>query len=266
MEKFSDILKKNTINSSIYKNIPKDFNHIIFSGSSSKYIYALKIMEELSKSNLSYEKKIIVNYDNTEYIYRMSDIHIEINFEFLGCIAKNLWAAIYQNILSIAGKNTFYIICRNFSKINNELMENFYTYMNDDEKNIRFVILSDNIGCIPNEIVNCCLVMPIKKYSNEKNIQIKHKFIEKITDLILNKDSISIQNMRILLYDLLIYQTDIYEIFYEVLADVNNHILIEPEKMIKLLNEIKKILKLFNNNYRSIYHLENFIITILEII
>lgn len=266
MEKFTEILKSNTINNSIYKNIPKDFRHIIFYGSSIKYIYALKLMEEMSKSKLAYEKKVIVNYDNTEYIYRMSDIHIEVNFEFLGCVAKNLWAAIYQNILSIAGQSPFYVVCRNFSTINNELMENFYTYMNGQNDNIHFVILTNNIGCLPIEIVNCSLVMPLKRYSTINNIEITHKFVEKITDLVIHKETSSIKNMRTLLYDLLIYQTDIYEIFYQVLKNINNHILITPEKMIKLLNEVKKILKLFNNNYRSIYHLENFIMTILEVV
>jgi hypothetical protein len=196
----------------------------------------------------------------------MSDIHIEINFEFLGCVAKNLWAAIYQNILGIAGQNDFYVVCRNFSTINNELMENFYTYMNGENDNIHFVILTDNIGCLPIEIVNCSLVMPLKRYSTVNNIEITHKFVEKITELVIHKQSNSIKDMRSLLYDLLIYQTDIYEIFYQVLKNINNHILITPEKMIKLLNEVKKILKLFNNNYRSIYHLENFIMTILEVV
>ena len=266
MEKFTEILKTNKINNFIYKNMPKDFNHLIFYGSSIKYVYALKLMEEFSKSKLTYEKKITVNNDNTEYIYRMSDIHIEINFEFLGCIAKNLWAAIYQTILSIAGKNTFYVVCRNFSAINNELLENFYTYMNGENSNIHFIHLTDNIGCIPIEIINCSLVMPLKRYSTINNIEITHNFVEKITNLIIDKQPQSIKNMRTLLYDLLIYQTDIYEIFFQVLQSINNHIFISPEKMIKLLNEVKKILKLFNNNYRSIYHLENFIVTILELV
>lgn len=220
----------------------------------------------MSKSKLTYEKKVTVTYDNTEYIYRMSDIHIEINFEFLGCIAKNLWASIYQNILSISGSNEFYVVCRNFSTINNELMENFYTYMNGLHENIHFVFLTDNIGCLPVEIVNACLVMPLKRYSSTNTIEISHNFVQKLTYIIVNKDQVqvSIKNMRTLLYDLLIYQTDIYSIFYDVLKNVNNHILIEPQKMIKLLNEVKKILKLFNNNYRSIYHLENFMITILN--
>jgi mRNA-degrading endonuclease RelE of RelBE toxin-antitoxin system len=65
---------------------------------------------------------------------------------------------------------------------------------------------------------------------------------------------------------MLIYQEDVYNVMFELLKEVNNHILIEPQKMIKLLNETKNILKLFNNNYRSIYHLENFIVTIINTI
>jgi hypothetical protein len=223
-------------------------------------------MEEVSKSKLSYEKKVTVNYDNTEYIYRMSDVHIEINFEFLGCIAKNLWAAIYQNIVSIAGPNQFYIMCRNFSSINNELMENFYTYMSNLHSNLHFVFLVNHISCLPTEIMNASMVVPIKKYMACNKGQVQHSFVERVTDIIIKKDQPSVKEIRILLYDLLIYQIDIYDLFYQIIKNVNNHLLIEPQKMIKLLNEVKKILKLFNNNYRSIYHLENFIMTILEIV
>ena len=145
-------------------------------------------------------------------------------------------------------------------------MENFYTYMNGLHDNLHFIFLTDNIGCLPIEIINSSLVIPLKRYSTCNTFEISHSFVEKITEIILNKEVNNIKNMRSLLYDLLIYQTDIYDIFYEVLKNVNNHILIEPQKMIKLLNEIKNILKLFNNNYRSIYHLENFIMTILEFV
>jgi hypothetical protein len=270
MEKFSEVVKNSKITPKVLSMIPQKFKNLIIYGPPhcNKYIYALSLLSQVSPSNLSYEKKITVVYNNNETIYRMSDVHIEINFEFLGCIAKNLWATIFQDIKQIVGNKEFYIVCNNFSSVNNELMENFYTYINNDSPNIKFILLTDNISCIPEEVVNASLCYPIKRGSiiTQKDVKIKTQFVEKIVEFILDSETFNIKSLRNILYELLIYQEDVYIFMFELLKEVNNHVLIEPQKMIKLLNETKKILKLFNNNYRSIYHLENFIITIISAI
>lgn len=267
MEKFIDTYKNSTVNNKISSTLPTNFKNIMFYGSpySNKYDCALHLLMELSPKQLSYEKKIIVDYNDNEYIYRMSDIHIEINFEFLGCIAKNLWAAIYQQINQMVGKRKFYILCKNFSSINNELMENFYTYINDGSSNLHFIFLVDNIACIPNEIVECSTIYPVKRISKTTTNEISNSYNDEIIRYILTKN-IDVKSLRNTLYDLLIYQIDVYNLFFIILKEINNHDLMTDQKMIKLLNEQKKMLKLFNNNYRSIYHLENFVITIKHIL
>lgn len=270
MEKFTEIIKKSKITTKVMSMIPKKFKNLIIYGPplSNKYIYALSLLSEASPTNLSYEKKITVVYNNNEIVYRMSDIHIEINFEFLGCVAKNLWASIYQDIKQIVANKNFYILCKNFSTVNNELMENFYTYINNELPHVHFILLTDNIGCIPEEIVNASLCYPIKRGSiiTQKDVKIKTQFIGKIVEFILDSETFNIKSLRNILYEMLIYQEDVYNVIFELIKEVNNHVLIEPQKMIKLLNETKNILKLFNNNYRSIYHLENFIVTIIKTI
>ena len=49
-------------------------------------------------------------------------------------------------------------------------------------------------------------------------------------------------------------------------AKISQELKPSQEKMFKLLNEINNILKLFNNNYRSIYHLENIVLSIITIL
>ena len=268
MEKFTEILKNTKINEKLFNSMPKNFKNLIIYGplNSNKYGYAINLVKLYSDSDLTYEKKVIVNFNNNEYIYRMSDVHIEINFEFLGCVAKNLWATIYQNIQQIANRKDFYIICKNFSSINNELMENFYTYINNSDNNIHFIFLLENIGCVQKEIIDCCFLFYLKKMPKSfyNNKEIQNNYVNTLTNIIIDHKNINIKSLRITLYDLLIYQVDIYDIFFRILNEINNHNIIDDNNMIKLLNETKNILKLFNNNYRSIYHLENFIMTLIK--
>lgn len=269
MTKFIDYCNSDFLNEKILNIIPNDINNLLFYGSneSTLYSYAINYLQQKSPSELVYEKKIIVSYNSNEYIYRISDIHIEINFEFLGCIAKNLWAAIFSQILELAGTKKFIILCRNFCSVNNELIDNFYTYMNQDKSNIKFIFLVNNISCLPKELVDCSILIPIKKATSLlKNKTIINNYENKVFELIKNYKLFSVKNIRAVLYDILIYQIDVYELFYNLLKKINTELEPSQEKMLKLLNEINNILKLFNNNYRSIYHLENMVLSIITIL
>ena len=230
MTKFVDSCNINYLNDKITKMIPEKCNNILFYGcnESKLYSYALTYIKNLSPSYLSYEKKMTVSFNNDEYIYRISDVHIEINFEFLGCIAKNLWAAIYHNIEQLAGNKPFIVLCRNFCSVNNELIDNFYTYMNHPKTNIKFIFLVNNISCLPKELVDSCSIIPVKRISSSKlKIEtIKETYVEKVFDIIKNKNSLNVKNIRGVLYDILIYQINVYEFFYNLLK--KNYTRIKP--------------------------------------
>ena len=269
MIRFTQILHNTHLNDKKISMIQDKFDNLdnlIFYGPhhSRKYEHALKIIQRFSPTSLNYEKKIMVSYNGDEYNYRISDIHIEINFEFLGCVSKNLWAAIYNQVILQASGKQFIFLCKNFSKINNELLETFYTYVNEKNINIRYILLTDNLSSIPKEIIDSCLSIPVKSLTEDTKKSIQNDFLSKIVNIIENYKNTAIKETRNILYELLIYQVDIYDFFYVLLEKIYekkkpNHFL-----MIKLLNKLNKILKLFNNNYRSIYHLENFIITIVD--
>lgn len=270
MTKFIDSANANFFNEKILNVVKETTKNILFYGATDAqlYSYAIKHIQSMSPSSLSYDKKITVTFNNDEFNYRISDVHIEINFEFLGCVAKNLWASIFRHIEELACNRKFIVLCKNFCAVNNELIDNFYTYMNQTDSNINFIFLVNNISCLPNELVNSCSIVPLKRISQSKikRESIKHTFADKVFEIIKEKNTFSVKSTRGILYDILIYQIDVYDFFYELLKKINTELAPSDKKMIKLLNEINNILKLFNNNYRSIYHLENIVLSIITIL
>lgn len=271
MSKIIDVINEKLVHKKIINIVPKDFTNLIIYGcdKAKKYNHALQIIQSYSPSKLNYEKKMVVTYNKNEYNYKLSDVHIEINCEFLGCISKNLWDTIYNHILQLVTNKDFFVLCKNFSAINNELLEHFYIYMNNNnKKNIKFIILTDHISFIPSCIVNCSTLIPIKKLpvSATKEISITHSYLDKIMMIINNTTTFNIKLIRSTLYDLLIYQINIHDFFYKLFQEIHKQFDLSIHKTNKLLNEINKIFKLYNNNYRSIYHLENLIVSIISII
>lgn len=151
------------------------------------------------------------------------------------------------------------------------------------------MLISENISFIPDNILNRCQVVPLKRplkgeyikatsktlmnninikdITNIKNIKgkvhcinnINKNICNKIIDKIINYKSINFLEMRDNLYEIFIYNLDIHSCIFGIIK-----ILIEQEKInetnIKnIIIQLHKFLKLYNNNYRPIYHLEGFI-------
>jgi hypothetical protein len=268
MARFVDIIKNSYTSSKLIQSIPNNFDCLLFYGPehSNKYEHVLSFISKLSPSSLNYEKKMMVLYNNDEYLFKISDIHVEINFTFLGCISKSLWGCIYNQVLLLAGNKPFILLCKNFCSINNDLLDNFYTYMNKKNNNIRYIFLVHNISCISNNILDCCLIIPLKKTpkSHLDKKSISNNYVEQMVNHI--EQHKPVKDIRVILYDLLVYNIDVYSFLYELLESVNRKKKPCDKKITKLFNEFNKILKLFNNNYRSIYHLENFIFSIICIL
>ena len=121
-----------------YNNLPdkiEDLNNLIIYGppGSGKYSQSLYLLKRYSPTSLKYEKKIYVktSKDNVS-IFKISDIHFEIDFQLLGCNSKQLWHLFYEHILDIIStkiNKSGVILCKNFHFISNELLEIFYSYM-----------------------------------------------------------------------------------------------------------------------------------------
>ena len=281
-----------------------ELNNIIFYGPKGvgKYSQALNVINKYSKSKLKYEKKINIEYNKKNYYFKLSDIHFEIDISLLGCNNKILWEEIYKNIIDIiiTKKNKVGIIlCKNFHEINNELLDIFYSYMQKSMNNnikIIFFIITEAISFIPNNIINVCKIFKYarpsrNKYNNVLNIKlhknfkienivnIKNLFINnkifinfnkkicmKIIDTILNIKNFNYFDLREIIYDLFIYNLNVFEACWFILSYLilNNHI--KDKYITKILLYTYTFFKYYNNNYRPIYHLENYIIYLINIV
>ena len=283
----------------------KQKRNLIFYGptGTGKYTQVLKYIKPFSDSNLKYERKMKFNFQNKrEFLIKISDIHFEIDMELLGCNAKLLWNDIYNHILDILSarqNHTGIIVCKNFHKIHSELLDIFYSYLQTlTHKNIHlhYVFITENISFIPDTILDRCRIISIKRPNKtaykkcigkmidksvniEKIVNIKdlitgntqlmnpHKKItQQIIDDIENFENINFIQFRDNIYNMFIYHLDITTCMHEIIR----HFIIEKKfdtnTITNIYLKLYKFLKLYNNNYRPIYHLESFIFYLCKVI
>ena len=155
----------------VYDNFPcelTEMSNVIMYGKSGigKYTQALKLINKYSPSHLKYEKKTSVTMNKQEYIIKISDVHFEIDMSLLGCNAKVLWHEMYNHIVDIIKNRPFksgVILCKNMHMINNDLLDIFYSYIQNNCiggcVDIRYVFISESICFLPENIINCCEII-----------------------------------------------------------------------------------------------------------
>jgi len=291
----------------IYSKFPKNIHslkNILFYGppGSGKYTQVLKCIKKYSPSELKYEKKISITYNKQPYFFKISDIHYEIDMALLGCNSKLLWHDIYLQLIDIISAKTDkcgIILCKNFHEIHSELLENFYSYMQQNHSisiDLIFMILTEKISFIPDNILHCCEVIPISRptktlynkcvrskiqntvllenITNIKSIHqssdaliIPHKIIcDKIIYSIITIENIHFISFRDLIYDLFIYNLDITECIWYIVSTLISQGKIKGNHTSNLFIKIYKFLQYYNNNYRPIYHVEYLLFYIASII
>ena len=287
-----------------FPNKIKDFRNLIFFGPSGvgKYTQVLKVIKKYSPTELKYEKKISVTFNKQPFFLKISDIHYEIDMSLLGCNSKLLWHEIYLQIIDIvSAKNekSGIILCKYYHEIHSELLENFYSYMqqnNATSVDLKFILISEHISFIPDNILNCCEIINVSRptknaylkclknkmpnsiklenITNIKNVNssidllmVPHKVIcDKIIDTIVNVSEIKFLKFRDLLYDIFIYNWDITECIWYILTELIQRNKIKSECISELLIKTYNFFQYYNNNYRPIYHLENYLFYLITII
>lgn len=267
-----------------------------------KYSQMLRSIQKYSPSHLKYEKKLSITYDKKQYFFKISDIHYEIDMSLLGCNSKLLWHEIFQqivDILSAKNNKTGIIVCKEFHSIHSELLENFYSYIQENNTSsisVKFILLTEDISFIPDAILNCCEIIYIprptkaaynkcskQKLSNdlklENIINIKylhtntielmnpHKIIcDKIMNDMLSINDLKFLKFRDLLYDIFIYNLDISKCIWYILTNLINNKKIKKDNMSRVLIKTYNFFKYYNNNYRPIYHLESYLFYLISVI
>ena len=289
----------------IFNKFPKkfiDFKNLIFYGPTGvgKYTQVLKAIRRYSPSDLKYEKKISVLYNKQPYLFKISDIHYEIDMALLGCNSKLLWHEIYLQILDIISAKTEksgIIVCKYFNEIHSELLDNFYSYMQKNNAmsiDLKFILITEELSFIPDNILNCCEIIHIPrptktqynkcitnklsvKLNNVTNIKNLHSSItqlmtpykiicDKIITAISQVDDLKFLKFRDLLYDIFIYNLDITDCIWYIISSLIQQNKIKQEHISPLLIKTFSFFQYYNNNYRPIYHLENYLFYLTKLI
>lgn len=272
------------------------FENVILYGpcGSGKYSQMLYM---LHKYHFGYEKKIEATMEKQTYRYKISDIHYEIDMSLLGCNSKNLWHTIYENIIdiiSVKGNRHGIIVCKNFHCIHNELLDIFYNYIQQYNQQsqtriqVKFIIITEHLSFINDNIINACYLMNVKKpdssllatflqkdateivhYDNLKEMHISDVYVtNSITicnNIIFHMNTMSRElvdtedmiRLREKIYDILIYNLDVYECVWYIFTHFLKNNLFEETKTDFLFEKIHTFFVQYGNNYRAIFHIEN---------
>ena len=289
-----NIHKKESELLNIYDSLTT-LNNLIFYGKSGigKYSQMLHFIKKFSPSELKYERKIRYKFNNKyEYTFKISDIHFEIDMELLGCNSKLLFNELYYHIIDVCqSKGTKYniIVCKNFHCIHPELLENFYSYMQSIEHHnivFKFIILTEQLSFIPKNILDRCQVISFSKPTNtnykklsnhlnknnnnynnlkdcissiDKKIEYDDKkIVNVLLEMMIHYKDIDYLLFRESCYDIFIYGLDLNEVIYTIISKLIKRKYLNEDRISEVLNNYYNFLKYYNNNYRPIYHLENF--------
>jgi len=291
----------------IFDHFPKkitELKNLIFFGpnGTGKYTQMLNSIKNYSPTDLKYEKKISLTYNKQQYFFKISDIHYEIDMSLLGCNSKLLWHEIYQQVIDIISAKTDksgIIVCKYFHEIHSELLENFYSYMQQNYNlniDLKFIIITKEISFIPDNILNCCEILNISrpsrtsyikctnnklpnklKLENITNIKILHLYNEdlmlqykiicnKIISNLININDLNFLKFRDILYDIFIYNLDITDCIWYVLSSLIEENKIKKEDLSIILIKTYSFYQYYNNNYRPIYHVESYFLYLAKII
>jgi hypothetical protein len=281
-----------------------DLKNLLFYGpnGTGKYTQMLKTIKRYSPSELKYEKKISLTYNKQQYFLKISDIHYEVDMSLLGCNSKLLWHEIYQQIIDIISAKidkSGIIVCKYFHNIHSELLDNFYSYMQQNNSinvDLKFIIITEELSFIPDNILNCCEIINISrpskiayskcinnslskncKLENITNIKILHSHNEelmlpykiicnKVIHNLININDLHFLKFRDILYDLFIYNLDITECIWYILSILIEKKNIKKENLSAILIETYIFFQYYNNNYRPIYHVEKYLLYLAKII
>jgi hypothetical protein len=200
------------------------------------------------------------------------------------------------DVLEARQTHTGIIVCKYFHEIHSDLLDCFYSYMQTHHSaiDIKFILLTEHLSFIPDNIIDTCKIIRIPRPSKQKYIRCLHmkkdklnineitnmknvnscvelmqpyKFIcNDIIDDMISPEKINYVTMRDKLYELLIYSLDVTECIWYILHTTIVGNFIPYEKMSDVLLETYRCLHYYNNNYRPIYHLERFVFYLINTI
>jgi hypothetical protein len=99
--------------------------------------------------------------------------------------------------------------------------------------------------------------IPYQSHLNEKETHYQ-TIGNKIIQSMRNRKELNFLRFRDLLYEILIYNLNITNTVWYILTEIIRNKCVKPEHISRILLKTFVFLKYYNNNYRPIYHLENY--------
>ncbi|MAW08580.1 MAG: hypothetical protein CME61_09925 [Halobacteriovoraceae bacterium] len=275
-----------------------DLKNLIFYGPKGvgKYTQMLAALERYSPTNLKYEKRISVTCGKSTYVFKISDVHFEIDMSLLGCNSKTLWNDIYNQVVDIVlarADNIGVIVCKYFHDIHSELLDTFYSYMQsitNSTVDIKFVLLTEQVSFIPDNILQRCQLIRVSRPSkalynkvlkgklrkdaktsditNIKNViasvdplmQPHKPTCDDLLSTIKDVSKLRFATLRDKLYEVFIYDLDITDCVWYIFSSLVTSTHLVGNDIDDVLVKTLQFLQYYNNNYRPIYHLESYIL------
>jgi hypothetical protein len=162
---------------------------------------------------------------------------------------------------------------------------------------LKYFIITEEISFIPDNILNCCEVINISRpsknmynkclknilssevklenISNIKNLYLKNNnelmtnytiICNKIINEMINVNDLKFLKFRDLLYDIFIYNLDISDCVWYILYTLVKNDKIKSFNISSIMIKTYQFFQYYNNNYRPIYHLENYLFYLIKII
>jgi hypothetical protein len=243
-------------------NLKLDNNNYIMYCLNHLYNYnnVINLLTKISPSQLKYSRKILIG----EKYFNMSDVHFEIDFELLGVNEYNIFFEFYSHIKDnfSYNKKIIYIVCLHFNLIKKELLEVFNTFF--DTKNIKFIFCTNQYSFITDDIKENSILC---KIPNKKPSVYNKTYKKACNDIItyIKTNKINLFKLRELIYTLLIKNYNLHDAFQFIIFELISMSYINDSNINNVMKYYTKMIKQFNNNYRAIYHIEGFMLYLINL-
>lgn len=281
-------------------NDVRSLPHYLFYGPPGvgKYTQALRLLRHYSPSALKYEKKLQLVHDKRTYLFRISDVHVEVDMALLGCNARSLWHELYlqlQDVISAKQDKTMIVLCKHFHEVHHELLDTFYSYFAGSSHTIKYMLLTDQLSFLPECLLRACQLVRFPRpdtalyeavlRSKERggsggttvktsltNIKLatlgvpaileRHRVLcDKLLHAMLHIEQLDVLRFRDSLHDVFIYQLPVADCTYYLLSQ-----LLQQDKLPSLETQTRAVfltlrfLRMINANFRPLFHLEYYLL------
>ncbi len=243
-----------------------------------KYTQAIKIVARYSQNGLRGNRTLNVEHDRGRVPIAMSDVHFEVDMEFLGCQSRTLWPAIHECISDVVAARDIkrgIVLCKNFHSTHKELLDTFYYYLGGP---LSYIFTTEHLSPIPRRIVDRCLVVSVPRPPRSRVV--KAGLPGGLTNLLQDPVHCASQAERTKLlvdqaWDLAVVCAwrELREALYKLLVEQHAVTLCPWSWMTRSIREgrtdhaeaietVRRFFEGYANNYRPICHLERVILAL----